>query len=107
MPHKVDGFGLQYTARKSWKAWWFQAGKQKDKVPVTWTKDFHPARGSEKARLDVRYRKIAEAEAQRVDNTPFVVALARPKNDKITLCNHSSVAARTTADEKIVDNKRT
>lgn len=38
MTHLVDGFGLKFTSRTSWKAQRYEFGSKIDVIPVTWTK---------------------------------------------------------------------
>jgi hypothetical protein len=76
--HKVGNFGLEYTARRSWKARLFEYYGQKflQVVPVAWTKHMR------KKKLEVWYQSEGELLLQLNDSQPFIVALARAKDDK-------------------------
>ena len=78
--HKADGFGLKFTARRSWMALRSLAGRVIDRVPVAWTKGFRSV--GQKRYLEVAYRDSAELAAQQSSTQPFVVAVARAKDYK-------------------------
>jgi hypothetical protein len=80
MAHEVDGFGLTFTHRRSWKAWRRAPGHEADIIPVTWTKGRFQAPGSSEILQEVWYSNEAESEAQRTSAVPFVVALAIAKD---------------------------
>jgi hypothetical protein len=82
MAHAVDGFKLKFTSRTSWKAERRQQGRLIDVVPVTWTKDYRVLENG--ILLDVHFKKSAEAQEFNSLSDPFVVAVAKAKDDRQT-----------------------
>ena len=76
MTHSVDGFGLEFTARKSWKAQRYEFGSKIDVIPVTWTKGLQ----FKTKMLEVWFCNPVEMETHRKSREPFVVALAIAKD---------------------------
>src|SRR5437763_1666479 len=75
MKHSVDGFELNYSGARSWKAERRQYGRHIDEVPLTWTTGRRSAEGS-KVFQEVWFKDPAELERRAADPRPFVVALA-------------------------------
>ena len=80
MPHSIDGFDLNFTARTSWKAERRHLGHLLDIVPVTWTKGWRRDPDSKESFLEVWYQDQVEMEKQRTNPMPFVIALAIAEN---------------------------
>src|SRR5262245_46482583 len=78
--HTVDGLGLEYTSRTSWKARLYEAGALLGVVPVAWSNDFRVNRNTRKRYLRVWYKDHAELVEQMASDQPFVVALAEAKD---------------------------
>lgn len=74
--HNADGFEMAFTSRSSWKANIFRLGKLVEIVPVTWTKGWRPARGTNMPQLEVWFKDPDELRSRALDPTPFHVALA-------------------------------
>jgi hypothetical protein len=88
MPHYVDGWGLRYTGRTTWRAeYWSKAGNYGE-IPVAWENDLQMS--SQGDLLAVRHRKKyrPEMDAHRTDRAPFIVAIARANNPKIRPGEH-------------------
>lgn len=82
MPHRVGGYDLTFTHRKSWKAYRRQRGKLIDTVPVVWTKGWRED-SLTNVFLEVAYQDASDMEAQLTSSEPFVVALAIAKDYKV------------------------
>jgi hypothetical protein len=78
--HNVDGFGLQFTSRTSWKAEITKGNKSIAIAPVTWTKGYVRDPQGSGLLLEVWYRRIDDMEAALSSRTPFLVALASAKD---------------------------
>jgi len=78
--HKVDGFDLKITSRRSWKAERRYAGKVVDVVPVTWTKGRHTDPETGEILQEVWYQDPEEMKARNNSDEPFVVAIAKAKD---------------------------
>lgn len=72
----VDGFGLKFTGRTTWKAERSEFGSVIDIVPVTWTKGMN----REAKTLEVWFRNPVELQAHRISREPFIVAVAIAKD---------------------------
>lgn len=73
MAHKVDGFDLEYTGRRTWKATRSIAGKAIDVVPVAWAQDWELR--EKEIYLKVWYTDEGEAMSTSERTDPFPVAL--------------------------------
>jgi hypothetical protein len=78
MGHHVDGYDLQFTGRRSWKAQRSRDGKVIDIVPVTWTKDLR--RVGDQQFLKVWFGNPGELEEYRARQKPYTVAVAQAKD---------------------------
>lgn len=81
MPHYVDGFELTFTSRTGWKAERRLLNQKLDVVPVTLTKGRRQVASSKEVFLEVWYRNAEEMRYRAADLNPFIVALAKAKND--------------------------
>jgi hypothetical protein len=81
MPHYVDGFELTFTYRTSWKAKRCLHSRTLDIVPVTLTKGRRQDASSKEVFLEVWYCSAEELKHRAADPNPFVVALAKAKDD--------------------------
>lgn len=82
MPHSVDGFYVRYTGRRSWKAERRLHNRTLDIIPVAWTKGIARDPSSKEVTLEVWYQNPEELKKQMADPNPFVVALAKAKDDR-------------------------
>lgn len=78
MVHKLDGFELGFTNRRSWKAERRQNGQLIDIVPVTWSRDLY--RDGDQQFLRVHFSNVDDAEKYRTQQKPYVVAVAEAKD---------------------------
>jgi len=81
MPHYVDGFELTFTSRTGWKAERRLRNQKLDVVPVTLTKGRRQVASSKEVFLEIWYRNTEEMRYRAADLNPFIVALAKAKND--------------------------
>lgn len=77
MAHDVDGFGLRFTGRRSWKAALSFAGRDVTTVPVTWGDQIRRAADGAR-RLPVHFVGHDGAEPLELQRRgkPFLVAVA-------------------------------
>jgi hypothetical protein len=78
--HQVDGFQVEFTNRRSWKAELRFQGRKRV-VPVTLTKGRRPGASSKEVFLEVWYRNASELKSRQGDENAFIVALAKAKDD--------------------------
>jgi hypothetical protein len=75
MKRSVDGFELNFSGARSWKAERRQYGRRIDEVPLTWTSGRRSAEG-DRVLQEVWFKDRAELERRVGDPRPFVVAVA-------------------------------
>lgn len=77
MAHDVDGFGLRFTGRRSWKAALGFAGREVTTVPVTWGDQIRRAADGVR-RIPVHFMEHDGAEplALQQRGEPFLIAVA-------------------------------
>jgi len=82
MKHSIDGFELNLSSAKSWKAERRQYGRRIDDVPMTWTNGRR--NGSDnKVFQQVWFKDRAELERRAADPRPFVVLLATSTDNSV------------------------
>ena len=80
MAHHVDGFQVKFTGRRSWKAE-VRFQNHKRVVPVTVTKGRRPGGSPKDVFLEVWYQDAGELKNRQADESAFIVALAKAKDD--------------------------
>jgi hypothetical protein len=82
MSHSVDGFKLEFTGRRSWKAERRLLNEKLDIVPVTLTKGRRQGASSKEVFLEVWFQNAEELKHRAADPSSFIVALAKAKDDQ-------------------------
>jgi hypothetical protein len=85
VPHYVNGFQLKFTSRTSWKAERRFLGRMLDVIPVALTKGRRQGNSIQEVFLEVWFRDAEELDRYVSDRNTFVVALAKAKDDRITV----------------------
>jgi hypothetical protein len=80
MAHHVDGFQVKFTGRRSWKAE-VRFQSQRRVVPVTLTKGRRSGASPKEVFLEVWYQDAGELKSRQADESAFIVALAKAKDD--------------------------
>jgi hypothetical protein len=80
--HSVGDYQLEFEHRGSWKARRFHRGTLIDSIPVAWTKNWY--QGPDRTpMLHVGYQNLIEMKAIAASREPFVIALAKAKDDTV------------------------
>ena len=85
--YRVNGFGIQMTARRKWTAYRWQRNRHGklaviDEIPITWTRDTEPRGGKVFQKIYFPENKVQEGKllAHFYSAHPFFAAIAVAKN---------------------------
>lgn len=79
--HNVDGYNLEFTSRKSWRARLYVQGKYLDEIPVGWARNMSPVEGVKM--LSLHLKSLEECERRMKSAAPFKVAIALQRNPEV------------------------
>jgi hypothetical protein len=79
--HNVDGYNLEFTSRKSWRARLYVKSKCIDEIAVGWARNMFPVDGVKM--LSLHLKSSEECQLRMKSAAPFKVAIALQRNPEV------------------------